>query len=318
MIQAFIYSIKKNKYKYFFAKLLLLLLIVCAADYTCGGILRYFYFRQSSGWNYRTTYSMEKTTADLLIIGSSRASQQYHPEVLEPRLQLSYYNCGRDGNFMLYSYAVLKTILKRHTPKMIILDFIKGQFKENHNEYDRLSILLPYYKGHPEIRPIIELRGRLEKYKLLSNTYPYNSTLFNTIIGNTAFNKERQKDIKGYVVFEDVWNQPLKNDNHIAGQYKLDSNFLSSYESFIKDCVSAKVKLYIVCSPYYTRPASEDYSVSIGKRIAKKYGVGFLDYSMDTSLIHHPALFSDTMHVNNDGAKIFSAMVADDILARQK
>ena len=210
MIQAFIYSIKKNKYKYFFAKLLLLLLIVYAADYTCGGILRYFYFRQSSGWNYRTTYSMEKTTADLLIIGSSRASQQYHPEVLEPRLQLSYYNCGRDGNFMLYSYAVLKTILKRHTPKMIILDFIKGQFKENHNEYDRLSILLPYYKNHPEIRPIIELRSRLEKYKLLSNTYPYNSTLFNTIIGNTAFNKERQKDIKGYVVFEDVWNQPLK------------------------------------------------------------------------------------------------------------
>lgn len=318
MIQAFIYTIKKNKYSYFFTKLLLLFLIVCAVDFTCGGILHYFYFRQSSGWNYRTTYSMEKTKADLLIMGSSRASQQYHPEILEPRLHLSYYNCGRDGNFMLYNYAVLKAILKRYRPKMIILDFIKGQFNENPNEYDRLSILLPYYKDHPEIQSILELRSSMEKYKLISNIYPYNSTIFNTIIGNTNFNKERQKDIKGYVKFEDVWNQPLKKDNLPPGQYKLDSNFIHTYESFIKDCVNAKVKLYIVCSPYYSIPVTEDYSVTLGKNIAEKYNVSFIDYSMDTTLIRQPALFSDTIHVNNDGAKIFSTMVANEILGKEK
>src|SRR5689334_2310832 len=124
MLKKFSEGIKKNKYRYFFVKLLTLFVILFVLDYVCGAVLHYFYFRQSSGWNYRTTYSMEKTTDSLLIFGSSRAVQQYHPEVLEKRLNLSYYNCGRDGNFMLYNYAVLRSVLKRHSPKMIIFDFI--------------------------------------------------------------------------------------------------------------------------------------------------------------------------------------------------
>lgn len=310
-------KLKKNKYKYFFVKLFTFLIIVSILDFIAGGILRYFYFKQESGWNYRTTYSMEKTKADLLIMGSSRAAQQYHPDIFEDKLKMSCYNCGRDGNFILYNYAVLRSILKRYKPKMIVLDFIKGQFKINPSEYDRLSVLLPYYKDHPEIRSIINKRGEFEKFKLLSATYPFNSTLFNTIIGNTEFNKERQKDIRGFVIFDNEWERPVKIENNLPPvPYKIDSTFLHCYESFIKDCNSAGVQLYIVCSPYFVKSPNADYSINLGKEIAKNYNVDFIDHSGDTSLINHSSLFSDSMHLNIDGAKIFSEMVADEIIKR--
>ena len=58
----------------FFLKLLLLLVMIKAIDMAIGSVLRHFYFRQSSGLEYRTTYSMEKTTADLIVLGSLRAN----------------------------------------------------------------------------------------------------------------------------------------------------------------------------------------------------------------------------------------------------
>ncbi|HMO60639.1 MAG TPA: SGNH/GDSL hydrolase family protein [Ferruginibacter sp.] len=318
MLQKIASQIQKNKYAYFFSRLLALLLIVIVLDAACGGILRYFYFRQSSGWNYRTTYALEQTTDSLLIFGSSRAVQQYHPEVFENKLELSYYNCGRDGNFNLYNYAMLQAVLKRHTPKIIVLDFMKAQFKENPAEYDRLSILLPYYKHHPEIREIIHMRGPFERYKLLSASYPFNSTLFSTLTGNMAFNEKRNPHIKGYVIFDNTWDKPVKTITAPPPAYTIDSTFLRLYESFIQDCQKAGVQLYIVCSPYYELSPFTDYSIEKGKSIARQYNVDFFDYSKDSILISQQALFSDSMHLNDEGAKVFSARVAEDILRRSR
>jgi hypothetical protein len=317
MLQKILQYTKANTYRRFFIKLLGLLLVVIVLDAACGMVLRYFYFRQSSGWNYRTTYAMEKTTDSLLIFGSSRAVQQYHPEVLENKFGLSYYNCGRDGNFTLYTYSVLQSVLQRHKPKIIILDFMKAQFKTNPSEYDRLSILLPYYKNHPEIREIIHLRSPFEKYKLLSSTYPFNSTLFSTAIGNMEFNKARHQDIKGYVIFDNVWNRPVKIVNKPPAAYDTDSNFIRLYEAFINDCKKAGIDLYIVCSPYYEYSAYTDYSIEKGKAIAMQHHIDFFDHSKDTSLINKPHWFSDSMHLNDAGAKIFSALIADEILQRR-
>jgi predicted peroxiredoxin len=136
-------------------------------------------------------------------------------------------------------------------------------------------------------------------------------------MGNLELNKKRNPDIKGYVIFDNVWKRPLKIITSEPAKYTMDSVFINSYESFIKDCTAAGVKLYIVCSPYYELSPYNDTSIVIGKQIAHKYKVDFFDYTKDTSLIKQPALFSDSMHLNDDGAVIFSNMVADEILKAQ-
>ena len=145
MIKTSIYKIQKNPYQYFLLKSVVLFTIVFVLDYSFGNLLRYFYFKQESGLQYRTTYSIEKTTADILIFGSSRANHHYYPNVFENRMKQSCYNVGRDGNSVLYHSAVLKGVLKRYSPKIVILDIVYGEFRQNQDSYDRLSSLLPYY-----------------------------------------------------------------------------------------------------------------------------------------------------------------------------
>ncbi len=82
---------------------------------------------------------------------------------------MSCYNTGRDGKIIFYNYAVLKSILKRYTPKIAILDFNREEFSNDGESYDRLSSLFPYYYNHPEIRPILKLKNPLKKLKLFKN-----------------------------------------------------------------------------------------------------------------------------------------------------
>ncbi len=310
-------KLKSNKYLYFFTKLFLLFLIIFVLDFSIGKTLRHFYFTQESGWQYRTTYAMENTVADMIVFGSSRANHHYHPEVFEKRLPFEYYNAGRDGSYNLYHFAVLKSILKRHKPKMVILEFGKEEFKKSQVGYDRLSALLPYYKTHPEIREILDHKSEAEPLKLaVSQIYPFNSSIFTIAIGNAAINKTRRGDIKGYVPLDKTWNEPMKTIQSVPA-YDVDTVSVWAYESFLKECKLASVPVYVVTSPYFERSALMDTSMQLGKNIAGKYDVPFFDFSQDEKLISHPNFFADHLHLNDKGARIFSDFVIDRILVEK-
>ncbi len=315
-----------NRYQKFLIRLFLLFITVIVFDFIIGSLLGLFYFKQNSGFLYRTTYAIEKTTQDVIIFGSSTATHDYHPGIFEERLNLSYYNVGRDGNTILYDYAILKSILKRYTPKIVILDFDINEFRKTLESYDRLSPLLPYYKTHPEIHSIVELKSPYEKYKLLSKIYPYNSLIFSMIGGNMEYfnveyfnNRQRNRDMNtnGYFPLTSVWKEPKRKEPNSIN-YELDSNKIKMYEGFIKDCIGSKTELYIVCSPIFIKRGYVSPSIDLGEEIAKKYNVSFLDYSKDSTLLNTPKLFADMVHLNNDGAKAFSDKLIDTILQVSK
>ena len=313
MVQLLKNITKKNNYLAVALKLGVFLIIAFICDIALGGLLKNFYFKQKSGWEFRTKYSIETTNADILIFGASRAQQQYNPIFFEERMLQSCYNVGRDGEPIFYYYALLKSILKRHSPKIVILDIENGVFKESQSSYDKLSILLPFYKDHPEIRPIIDMRSRFERLKLLSNVYPYNSLLFKIAFGN--LNTKKSDDIKGYVPLKRLWNEPLRTVD-LSIQYKLDTNKIKFFKAFINDCNKAHVKLYMVCSPYYLRLLGTDSSMILAKRIAYEANINFIDFSRDESFLVNPKLFDDPVHVNTVGSKIFCNKLIDTLKYR--
>lgn len=305
-----------NPYIRFFFKLTKLFVFLLILDFLIGNILSHYYFKKQRNYNYRTTYAIDSTSASLLIFGSSRANHHYRPDVFEKSLGVTYYNTGRDGEFILYNYAVLKAVLKRYLPKIIILDFSPGEFAKTTDSYDRLSVLLPFYRSHPEMRSIIELRSNFEKVKLISYIYPYNSALLNILSQNAILPAEKKEDIQGYLPLTKIWSDSIQVDNALT-KYEVDSITVNSYESFIRDCKNSKVQLYIVCSPFFIRRSHIDYSVQLADQIAKKYNVEFYNYVTDTNFINHATLFDDPAHLNNDGAKIFSITVANRIANEQ-
>jgi len=308
----------KKKTSKFLIKSLLFLVILFFLDYFIGFALNYFYFKQDSGYLYRTTYAMNSTKAEILIFGSSTANHHYYPSSFEERMNNSVYNTGRDGNTVFYNYAVLQSVLKRYTPKIAILDVNFQEFKKEPTSYDRLSSLLPYYRTHPYVKTIIQLRSPYEKYKFLSKIYPFNSLIFGIVAGNSEYNKSRENinDEKGYIPLTKIWNQPIGvNNKHV--KYSLDSNKIHFFNEFIRNCVTANVKLYLVVSPRFSREKFEDSSLIIAKQIATESNIPFFDFSKDAEFLHNGSLFADIGHLNDKGAKIFSNKVIDHILQYQ-
>lgn len=307
---------KKNTYTFFCIKLLLLLCMVFVLDFSIGKTLRYFYFKQKTGRQFRATFAIEKTTADILIFGSSRAYHHYVPDIIEDSLKETCYNTGSPGQFLLYNYATLKAVLKRYSPKMIILDVTAGDLREERESYDRLSFLLPYYKNHEEIRSIIDLKSPFEKYKLISSIYPFNSTFLMIAGGNSEYFKKRNLEIKGYKPLLKTWTEIIEVRN--SEIYKLDGIKLNIFSSFIKDCINARTKIYVVCSPSYIKYRQIDYSVSSIEKIAKKQNVEFIDFTNDSTFVNHPNLFDDPSHLNAKGSELFTRIVIGNINNRLK
>lgn len=287
------------------------IVIVYALDFVVGRTLRYLYFNERSGFQYRTTYAMDSTKADILVFGSSRANHHYVPESFEDSLKMTFYNTGRDGNGILFQTAVLKSVLKRYVPRVVILDYYGTFEKLKGNVTFDYASLLPYYRTHKEVRKIIESNSSFEKEKLISEIYPFNSQISSIIVGNLKINKKRQDDDKGYVpLYKELQAKmdTISNDK----MYPVDSVKLSSFREFITTAKKAGTDVVVVYSPIFLCNKNSQ-EIAICNEICKNENVPFWDFSNDTLFINHRNLFHDFDHLNNTGAKLFSDIIVEKI-----
>ena len=299
--------------KRFFFRLILISFIIFLCDFCIGTILKFFYFRQSSGLLYRATYAIDSTKADILVFGSSRASHHYVPEQFTKIFKKSFYNTGRDGNFILYNLAIFNAIIKRYYPDMVIFDIRQDEFYKNVIRYDRLSSLLPYCKSHSEIQTIVRLKSPFEEIKLFSQIYPFNSLVLSIAIGNLEINKKRKPDHFGYV--------PIKKTMSFFSIHELrrketstdfDLNALSAINDIIYKCKKNNIKLIFVNSPMYVMQ-KDDLSYIQLKKIFEKNNINFYNFANHNIFVKDPTLFADPSHLNDGGAKLFSQLISDSI-----
>jgi len=297
--------------KRFLTRLMLISLIIFLCDLGIGKGLKFFYFRQSSGALYRTTYAIDSTKAEILVFGSSRANHHYVPGIFEDSLHHTFYNTGRDGNFTLYNCAIFESIISRYQPKMIIMDINPEELGYEIKSYERLSSLLPYYEDHKEIRKIVASRSPFEKIKLFSAIYPYNSTLLTIAMGNFEFNKKRKPDIKGYVPIFKKMNSH-KWDTIRIEKATTDEKKAEALKQMITSCKQRKIDLYFVQSPNYNITLKNDFNDFI-LELCKTNDITYLNFSNDSEFANNPQYFADRIHLNDEGARIFSNLVIKQI-----
>jgi hypothetical protein len=297
----------KNDCPRFFSNLLLLLLIIIICDQLTGRILKHLYFSQKSGLFFRTTYAIDSTKANIIVFGSSRANHHYVPEIFEDSLNLSFYNSGREGNFLLYNYAVFKAIVKRHRPEIVIFDVIPNELFYEKESYERLSSLLPYYTAHPEIRDVVQLKSSLEKLKILSGIYPYNSSLITVLIGNLDINSSRKGDDRGFVpLHKSIKDTVLHTIELVPGI--IDNNKINALTDIINYCDSDKIRLVFIQSPLYAI-FQETGSMRYFDKLEESNKIIYWDFSNEPEIMSHPGYFQDQFHLNLQGAECFSKLL---------
>ncbi len=301
-----------NQVVRFFLKLVLILFLLLIIDRAIGMALSHYYFRQHRNDESKITFVIDSTVADVVIFGSSRANHHYVPEIFENELHMSCFNAGADGNYLLYSYALFNTIVNRYSPKLIIFDIRPYELGNIESEYDRLSILLPYYQKYPEVRHVIELRGPFEKLKHISSIYSYNSLIFQILKGNLGSGKSEGSGLKGYIPLNNTM-QPEKIGNWDICDIPVDNNKVNLVKDIISTCKKKNIELLFVHSPIWINMQKSSCH-NILADICSENGIRYIDMSNDTTFINRPDYFEDISHLNDKGARIFSSMLADKIL----
>ncbi len=294
-------------------KVLIFFILIYVMDLATGTGLRHLYFSGRVGRYFDLTYAIDSTKADIIVIGSSRAKNDYVAQNIEDSLHLSCYNAGYEGSLFLHQYAVLKCILRRYHPKIIIWDYWRG-LEKNPEDYLELSTLLPYYKSHEDVRPIINLRGPYERYKLISKIYPYNSTVIYTLNKKINFYKNTDKDDshKGFTPLYGVWKDTVELLDKIVTP--IDSVTQAAYLSVINFCNYNHIKLFVVIAPHYALYKSTPNYDSIARALAIRNKVQFLDFSKDTTFIKpYNPYFSNRIHLNKKGAEVFTKKLISNI-----
>lgn len=294
---------------HFLNKLALLGLVLFAVDFALGNLLEHFYFRiNPSAPAYFTTYALNEADEEVIVFGSSRAQHHYDPTPFEDSLDKTFYNTGKDGHGILYSYAVLKSILQR-SPKsrVILLDLNPNEFHSTQSDYDRLGELLPYYHTNKAVQEIVNLKGPFEKIKAHSYLYRYNSQLLTILMHNLGTSAGDYTE-KGYEPIPDqVWKEQLKT---FAQQEDIDSTEVRLFRRFIAEAKKANCEVYVIISPTYRKYRQQTRSTRIAQAICKEEGITMLDFNQNPVFLSNRSLFVDPTHLNEDGATLYSEIIS--------
>lgn len=303
-----------------FLKKLLLLLVICfIVDRTLGTIVERLYAHVPQGDIKTFSHTLNKPKEDIFLYGSSRVVHGYDPRVFADTLGLSCFNSARENSTILYHTTILNATVKKHVPKIVLLDVTPKELSWRAEENSKLvlsSMILPYVNRDTAYENIAkELFPRELVKAKVCKLYAYNSMILPILMAKFSEKKKGDKaeiingylPIRGSKIKKDLPQAPLSLED-----MQTDSAATMQFEKFLKICQENNIRLYITEGPIYVQKIPETPSITEMKNIMAKYNIEFWDYSSDTAFLKKD-YFYDNVHLNSKGATIFSAFIAKKI-----
>lgn len=270
------------------------------ADRLVGFFMHNAIQRQRNGVYYEFRYKLTQAKAAVAILGSSRANHHYDTRLIEQATHKKTMNFGQDGTSVFTHYILLKTLLRWHKPRLVVLDIKPGDFggTENFNE------IAPFYPIIDELAmdgDDLSMVSPFEKMKLYSQCYRYNNQVLE-ILGNTRGKPADTSAITGYSAL------PVKSvvlDNLTINDSSFNNRIYQYFERIILLCRQTGVKLIVCTSPCY-RPVVFDRTIAEVEAECKRNGVTYINYLNNKLLPFDAGMFKDEMHLNTKGADAFT------------
>lgn len=301
-------SMNKNSFWGAFLCIISVIFLIILMDLCIGSSSAWLYHRSRYGIFHRQQYVLNKANEDIIILGSSRASHHYIPDIFTDSLGLSCYNAGSEGMCIYYHYAMLAGMIERgHCPKMVIYEAFDNDVKECKGALFTLEAaidrLAPHYGEFSCIDSVFCLNGWKELLKLHSLSYRYNSKLVQSIKCN--FFPEYENN--GYEAVYEVMPDSTIMRPEVSGPLLVDSlkvNYLNKLISLTK---KNDIMFVMVVSPEYVKGESEAYMFI--EELANSNGIDFYYFRNEPSLMQ-TKYFKDKAHMNDEGAKSWSKFIA--------
>lgn len=294
----------------FIKSLMIILAITFILDRAGAYIVAKFYKTTTTTDEYKLNFVTFRMEEPVIFMGSSRAHHHYIPAIISDSLKKGVYNAGLWGMRNIYfQYGLLSNILERYTPEIICLevhpvDYLQTPFSTTASA-GNLSPFINLSAGCDEV---LKNAGVYEKAEI-SHLYRYNSQFANILAGNLS---ERTSPAdKGYKSLSgllDTTHAHLKAEQF---PYPADENKIRYLQAFIDRCKARKIKLILLYSPMYA--VEKNTLFELPKQIARKNQIPFLNFYYLEGLSKHPEYYYDFGHLNDAGARRYSAAISHEL-----
>lgn len=291
--------------KKFVFLIFLFFVAVGAIDCGFGAACTYMMKNAVGGFTRTHEYIAHKCKEDILIFGSSRAIHHYDPAIISDSLHMSCYNCGMDGNGILYLYSRFLMVKNRYTPKLIIYDVAYG-YDLKTDDHTRYLGWQKRYCEIPGVMDVISDIAPLERLKLKSNLYRYNGFFLQMMSDNIHVLHEINDN--GYQPLHSVMDYEPKIDT--PGTISWDPIKKRYFEKLVADCRNSNIQLVVAYSPQYSSVSSDVYSEITN--YCKSNDIILIDHYAD-SYYKKKDWFADSSHLNDTGAKEYTRNLMSEI-----
>lgn len=279
-------------------------------DIGFGHICSYLNSHAKGGDTRNHYFIANEMTDSVLIFGSSRATHHFNPAILEDSLATTVYNCGLDGNGILYNYGRLLTVVNRYKPKMIIYDVIPG-FDMEEDDYSKYLQWQKRWYDVPGVAEIFHDVSPLEDIKMLSSMYRYNTSFIQMLSDNVK--PLQEISYKGYKPLEGKINYSVAPSEAIAAQWS--DLKLSYFKKFVELCKANGITLIISYSPWYNARNSNRFLEFT--KFAAENDLDVIDLYSYPDISLNRDYFEDASHLNSEGADIFTSKFANILNSKQ-
>lgn len=293
----------KNNIVKFFLSICSFFVLLIVADRIVARVENRLFASNDHKINY-ALYGKEST--DILILGSSRASHHYVPQMLTNSLGMKCMNLGTDGQGIFYNYSLFHLYTKHQTPKIVIYELsVFDWAAEKGNMYGNLDALSTIYGKNQCVDSLIAKSS--PSFKIV--TAIFNSFCFNGKLHNALINTYQTRNKAGYLPLEGQRpaDMPIVDSETIEVP-QIEPVKMAYMKRLISECEQKGITFILAISPSLKR---EDSHI-IQQVAAELCGdeIVFLNY-LDS--IDDMSLYKDNTHMNSKGAEWYTSQIINEL-----
>lgn len=278
--------------------------VVAIADIVSGIVLdRYTRTHRLPGDLAPIDYMLKEADQDVIIVGNSAILNSLMPSVVSDSTGYSVYNGASNGQSLPFFHTMVDAILNRYTPKAIVIG-LQTSILRDKGPGERYNILSPYYRqGYVTIDSCFESASTLEPYLLKSTFYRYNNIWFRILLYHLTDRTEHTSD--GFIAKPSGGIQP--DIEVLKGEGSPTPQRIAELRTILEKCRQKDVRVIIMWPPEYRKYTSERQTKKAVEHLVREFdNVCVIDDSADSLFLASPQFFFDNLHLNADGALIYS------------
>lgn len=292
--------------KKFLLRVILFFALVVVMDFAFDKTFSFLRSHAMGGSTANCEYIANRCTDDIIILGSSRATHHYVPQIIEDSLGVSCYNCGEEGNGIVLAYGRLNMLVERYRSKLVVYDVTPGfDYGSEDSNTKYLGYLRAYYDKHRLKEIFDDFDDTFSFIKMKSKMYQNTTRVLPYLYDNLVYRDNR----RGYdPLFGQLDISTIKAGPKGDGVNEVDNLKLEYVSKLIKLLESKRIPLVFTISPWY------DYGDNLSEfepliRVCEKDSIPIIN-NLNNPLISQKAnLFQDECHLNNEGAVAYTQIL---------